>query len=127
MSTTLSPVKKWLVFNDFDGTLLDHYTYSFDAAIDCLKQFAEQGVPQNHRILWNDGPRLKALDVELQTLGLAPKEMGKGRNVWYCMGFILASNKVESVALHDCDILTYDRSLLARLIYPVANPQFITN
>ena len=85
------------------------------------------GLPQNHRILWNDGPRLKALDVELQTLGLAPKEMGKGRNVWYCMGFILASNKVESVALHDCDILTYNRSLLARLIYPVANPQFITN
>jgi glucosyl-3-phosphoglycerate synthase len=82
------------------------------------------GLPQNHHILWNDGPRLKALDEELQALGLAPKEMGKGRNVWYCMGFILASNKVESVALHDCDILTYDRSLLARLIYPVANPQF---
>jgi glucosyl-3-phosphoglycerate synthase len=50
--------------------------------------------------------------------------MGKGRNVWYCMGYVLASNKVESVALHDCDIITYERSLLARLIYPVANPQF---
>ncbi|MGB3725944.1 MAG: glycosyl transferase [Glaciecola sp.] len=82
------------------------------------------GLPQQHRVLWNDGPRLKALDDELQSLGLAPKELGKGRNVWYCMGYVLASNKVESVALHDCDILTYDRSLLARLIYPVANPQF---
>lgn len=82
------------------------------------------GLPQDHRVLWNDGPRLKAIDEELLELGLAPKEMGKGRNVWYCMGYILASNKVESVALHDCDILTYDRSLLARLIYPVANPQF---
>jgi glucosyl-3-phosphoglycerate synthase len=81
-------------------------------------------LPQHHRILWNDGPRLKALDAELQELGLAPKELGKGRNVWYCMGYILASGKVESVALHDCDILTYERSLLARLIYPVANPQF---
>jgi len=81
-------------------------------------------LPQPHRVLWNDGPRLKALDEELQALGLAPKEMGKGRNVWYCMGYVLASNKVESVALHDCDILTYDRSLLAKLIYPVANPQF---
>ena len=30
----------------------------------------------------------------------------------------------DAVALHDCDILTYDRSLLARLIYPVAHPQF---
>jgi glucosyl-3-phosphoglycerate synthase len=81
-------------------------------------------LPQDHQILWNDGPRLTALDAELRELGVAPKEKGKGRNVWYCMGYILASGKVESVALHDCDILTYDRSLLARLIYPVANPQF---
>lgn len=81
-------------------------------------------LPQEHRILWNDGPRLKALDAELSKLGLAPKELGKGRNVWYCMGYILASGKAESVALHDCDITTYDRGLLARLIYPVANPQF---
>ena len=81
-------------------------------------------LPQHHRILWNDGPRLQALDAELAELGLAPKELGKGRNVWYCMGYILASGKSESVALHDCDILTYDRSLLARLIYPVSNPQF---
>ncbi|TXS91304.1 glycosyl transferase [Parahaliea maris] len=81
-------------------------------------------LPQHHRVLWNDGPRLKALDEELQRFDLAPREMGKGRNVWYCMGYTLASQKAESVALHDCDILTYDRSLLARLIYPVAHPQF---
>lgn len=81
-------------------------------------------LPQHHRILWNDGPRLQALDAKLQALGLAPKELGKGRNVWYCMGYILASGKTESVALHDCDIVTYEKSLLARLLYPVANPQF---
>lgn len=81
-------------------------------------------LPQQHRILWNDGPRLKALDAKLQALGLAPVESGKGRNVWYCMGYILASNRTESVALHDCDILTYEKDLLARLLYPVAHPQF---
>lgn len=81
-------------------------------------------LPQHHRILWNDGPRLKALDAKLQALGLAPTELGKGRNVWYCMGYVLATGKAESIALHDCDILTYDASLLARLIYPVAHPQF---
>jgi glucosyl-3-phosphoglycerate synthase len=81
-------------------------------------------LPQNHRILWNDGPRLRAIDAELQDLNLAPVEAGKGRNVWYCMGYTLASGKAESVALHDCDILTYNRRLLARLIYPVANPHF---
>ncbi|WP_293759780.1 glycosyl transferase [uncultured Paraglaciecola sp.] len=87
-----------------------------------LKFFGE--LPQNHRILWNEGPRLQALDAKLEALGLAPKELGKGRNVWYCMGYVLATGKAESVALHDCDILTYDRGLLARLIYPVANPLF---
>ena len=81
-------------------------------------------LPQHHRVLWNEGPRLKALDAKLQALGVAPKELGKGRNVWYCMGYTLASGKTESVALHDCDIVTYDRALLARLIYPVANPMF---
>ncbi len=75
-------------------------------------------------MLWNDGPRLQALDQELQKLELAPKELGKGRNVWYCMGYILSSGKAESIALHDCDIVTYDSELLARLIYPVANPMF---
>ncbi|MEM8844738.1 MAG: glycosyl transferase [Pseudomonadota bacterium] len=81
-------------------------------------------LPQPHRVLWNDGPRLKALNESLQEQNLAPTEMGKGRNVWYCMGYVLASGKTDSVALHDCDILTYKRELLARLIYPVANPRF---
>lgn len=79
-------------------------------------------LPQHHRILWNDGPRLQALHKKLEKLGLAPTELGKGRNVWYCMGYTLATEKAEAVALHDCDILTYDRQMLARLIYPVANP-----
>ncbi len=81
-------------------------------------------LPQHHRVLWNDGPRLQAIDAKLQALGLAPKELGKGRNVWYCMGYILASGRAESVALHDCDILTYEKDLLDRLLYPVANPLF---
>ena len=75
-------------------------------------------------ILWNDGPRLMELDEELKGKGLAPREFGKGRNVWYCIGMTLARGEAESVALHDCDILTYEKSLLAKLFYPVANPFF---
>ncbi|WP_027852301.1 glycosyl transferase [Marinobacterium litorale] len=81
-------------------------------------------LPQHHRVLWNDGPRLREIDRCLSELDLAPREPGKGRNVWYCLGYVLATGRAESVALHDCDILTYDRGLLARLIYPVANPSF---
>lgn len=81
-------------------------------------------LPQHHRILWNDGPRLRAIDAELSELKLAPTQEGKGRNVWYCFGYVLASGVADAVALHDCDIVTYERSLLARLIYPVAHPDF---
>ncbi len=87
-----------------------------------LKFFSR--LPQSHVVLWNDGPRLQSIDAQLKQQNLAPKEMGKGRNVWYCLGYVMASGKVESVALHDCDITTYTRELLARLIYPVANPNF---
>ena len=81
-------------------------------------------LPQHHRILWNDGPRLRKLNVQLIDKGIAPNELGKGRNVWYCYGYAIASERSEAIALHDCDILTYDRELLARLFYPVANPAF---
>ena len=79
---------------------------------------------QNFKVLWNDGPRLRAVDKRLQDEGLSPLEAGKGRNVWYCLGYVLSGGRAESIALHDCDIVTYDRSMLARLIYPVANPAF---
>ncbi len=81
-------------------------------------------LPQHHRILWNDGPRLRAIDQMLADKGLAPVEPGKGRNVWFCYGYILASGRAKAIALHDCDIVTYKRDLLARLIYPVAHPGF---
>ena len=81
-------------------------------------------LPQRKRILWNDGPALRRLDARLAEEGLAPTQEGKGRNVWYCMGYILAANNAKVVALHDCDILTYERDLPARLFYPLANPLF---
>ena len=89
---------------------------------DALAFFSK--LPQHHRVLWNDGPALRALDAELIKMGIAPTQPGKGRNVWYCIGYMLATGRSESIALHDCDIVTYTRELLARLIYPVANPQF---
>jgi glucosyl-3-phosphoglycerate synthase len=79
-------------------------------------------LPQRVHILWQDGPRLRALDAELAAEDLAPKNAGKGRNVWYCIGFTLAMGRTQCIGLHDCDILTYDRQLPARLFYPVANP-----
>ena len=89
---------------------------------DAKKFFKKLNLP--HSIIWNDGPRMKALDTLLKKEGLAPEHPGKGKNVWYCMGYVLSREKARSIALHDCDITTYNKELLARLVYPVANPLF---
>ena len=81
-------------------------------------------LPQRHHILWNDGPRLQNVNRQLAQDHLAPAERGKGSNVWYCLGFVQALDNIEAVGLHDCDITTYDRGMLARLFYPVTNPRF---
>ncbi|WP_137701758.1 glycosyltransferase family protein [Marimonas lutisalis] len=86
------------------------------------KYFAR--LPQNHIVIWNDSPRMKALGARLDALGLAPKEPGKGKNVWSCIGYLIGCADTSVMALHDCDIVTYERDMLARLVYPVVNPTF---
>ena len=110
-----------------NNKFLNHITIGLDKANktqfkDAKIFFKDLKVP--HSVIWNDGPRMKSLDSQLSEQGLAPKEPGKGKNVWYCMGYILARDQARSIAIHDCDILTYNKELLARLIYPVANPLF---
>ena len=81
-------------------------------------------LPQDHVVLWNDSPRMKAWGAKLDALGLAPQEAGKGKNVWTAMGYLIGCADTSVMAIHDCDILTYDQEMLARLAYPVANPGF---
>ena len=106
---------------------LDHIIVGLDKANSkqakkAWKFFKKLNIPFS--ILWNDGPNLKKLDQELKKKDLSPNELGKGRNVWYCLGMCIARDSARSVALHDCDIKTYDRRMLAKLFYPVVNPTF---
>jgi len=87
-----------------------------------LEYFAE--LPQHHRVLWNDGPKMQKLKEKLASKRIDTSVPGKGRNVWFCFGYMIASGKAEAIALHDADIVTYNREMLARLIYPVADPSF---
>ncbi|SPP65984.1 glycosyl transferase [Nitrospira lenta] len=79
-------------------------------------------LPQRVRVIWNDGNRiqhiLKRLTDNAIDVGLA----GKGRGCWTAFGYILARHQSKVLALHDCDIVSYDRQYLARLCYPIANP-----
>ncbi len=79
-------------------------------------------LPQKPVLIWNDGPRMKKLMSRVKTAELSTGTAGKGRNVWTCFGYVLASGQARMVALHDCDIVNYNRELLARLCYPVAHP-----
>ncbi|NOX88191.1 MAG: glycosyl transferase [Calditrichaeota bacterium] len=84
------------------------------------KKFFSQ-LPQPTKIIWQRSPRIQDLYDLLDKNNLFIGTEGKGRNVWLCMGYLLASNVSRVFAIHDCDILTYNRSLLARLVYPVTN------
>jgi glucosyl-3-phosphoglycerate synthase len=73
-------------------------------------------------VLWVDGERIQSLFRLLRENGLPPGEDGKGRSCWLAYGYLLACGDCEVIALHDCDIRNYTRELLARLCYPVSNP-----
>jgi glucosyl-3-phosphoglycerate synthase len=88
---------------------------------DKARRFFSQ-LPQRPMLLWNDGPRMSSLFQKLEEAELSAGPGGKGRNVWISFGYVLASEQTRMMVVHDCDILTYSRELLARLAYPVAHP-----
>jgi glucosyl-3-phosphoglycerate synthase len=69
-----------------------------------------------------DSEEMSKLLAMLDERGLSTGPPGKGRACWLAYGYLLASRDCDVVALHDCDIVNYDRALLARLCYPVAHP-----
>jgi len=79
-------------------------------------------VPAELRIIHNNGKRITEVYETITRNGLDVGQPGKGRSAWLAYGYVLARNKSAVIALHDCDIVTYNRELLARLCYPVVNP-----
>lgn len=73
-------------------------------------------------VIWVDSDRIQGLLRLLEERGLSAGADGKGRSCWLAYGYLLAVRDCDVVALHDCDIVNYDRQLLARLCYPVAHP-----
>ncbi len=79
-------------------------------------------LPQELSILWNDGPKLQSIMKMLEENEVSAGPQGKGRGAWMAFGFALAHRDTFAIALHDADILTYDRQILARLIFPIVHP-----
>ncbi len=81
-----------------------------------------QSLPQRVRLLWIDGQRIQDLLHLFTTQDIDIGLPGKGQSCWIAFGYVLAREESKVIALHDCDVLTYDREFLARLCYPVGNP-----
>jgi glucosyl-3-phosphoglycerate synthase len=86
---------------------------------ECYRLVSQIG--EKAQIVWTDGPRGRALLDELLAADLSISIPGKGRAVWLAFGYLLADPRLRAFALHDCDIVDYDRSILARLCLPMAH------
>ncbi len=87
---------------------------------DALRYFSR--LPQKVRVIWNDGPRIGEIKTTMREQNLFLGEPGKGLAAWIAYGYALGDDEVRTIALHDCDILTYDKILLHRLVYPIVHP-----
>jgi glucosyl-3-phosphoglycerate synthase len=77
-----------------------------------------------HRVvvLWNDAPDIVAVREDIERHITGPLRPGKGRAVWMGLGYLLAEGRCRAVALHDADVVDYDRAQLANVAYPILHP-----
>ncbi len=74
------------------------------------------------KLVWVNGPRVQEILGRIGERDIMTGVQGKGQSVWIALGYVLARGDSDVIALHDLDIVTYDRLLLGRLIEPTANP-----
>ncbi len=75
-------------------------------------------LPQPTFVIWENGSRVTQLLENLKTKGLdLLRFKGKGQAVWIGLG--IASLQAEAIALHDADIITYDKSYPLKLLFPL--------
>ncbi|UCD86528.1 MAG: hypothetical protein JSV01_01765 [Desulfobacterales bacterium] len=74
------------------------------------------------KVVWVEGPRVQQIFEEIRNREIPTGVQGKGQSVWMTLGYLFARDDTDVIGLHDCDIVTYDRILLGRLLEPIANP-----
>lgn len=113
----LDELKKVNYLNEVIVTMGRTNSDEFKIARDFFSQ-----LPYDVKIIWNDGEEIQKLYRLLENENVSAGGDGKGRSAWMAYGYVLASGSSKVIVLHDCDILTYSREMLARLSYPVVNP-----
>ncbi|HEY9888599.1 MAG TPA: hypothetical protein V6D02_09385 [Candidatus Obscuribacterales bacterium] len=80
-------------------------------------------LPQPTYVLWENGDRVTSLLAQLQEQGIDLMQYrGKGRAVWLGLG--VASLEAAAIALHDADIVTYDKTYPLKLLFPLLEREF---
>ncbi|HXI09980.1 MAG TPA: glycosyl transferase [Thermodesulfobacteriota bacterium] len=92
-----------------------------DAEFNEVKEFMSV-LPHDVKVVHTHGRRIQDIYRTLEENGVSAGPDGKGRSAWTAYGYVLATRKSNTIALHDCDIVNYDLDLLGRLCYPVVNP-----
>jgi glucosyl-3-phosphoglycerate synthase len=90
----------------------------FQRAREIIQPIKDRGM-----LLWNGAPAVQSV-LEKINQAVPLGALGKGRAVWTALGYALGKNEVSVLAFHDADIVTYDRSFLLRLLYPVVHLRY---
>ncbi len=73
-------------------------------------------------LIWCNNPEVNEILKELKDKGLDVTQIrGKGRDLWLAIG--IASLDLYAFAIHDADIISYDKTLPTRLLYTVVEPR----
>jgi glucosyl-3-phosphoglycerate synthase len=95
---------------------------------DTIAQYAKtveffESLPQPTAVIWENGERVTRILETLRDRNLDLSGFrGKGLAVWLGLG--VASLDAEAIALHDADIITYERSYPLKLLYPLLEKEF---
>ncbi len=87
---------------------------------DAMKVASRLKIPCD--VVWCNRPEVTGVLDELRKKGLdVTKLSGKGKDLWLTMG--IASLELYAFAVHDADVVYYDRMLPTKLLYPVIEPK----
>ncbi|MDH5669453.1 MAG: glycosyl transferase [Nitrospira sp.] len=117
LSGILDELKKVSYLNEIVVALGHASPLEFRRARDFFKV-----LPQHVRLVWVDGSRVQVILRTLVEREIDIGLPGKGQSCWLAFGYVLARQDSHVIVLHDCDIVSYKREYLARLCYPVGNP-----
>jgi glucosyl-3-phosphoglycerate synthase len=74
------------------------------------------------QVIWCNKPGTVAVLEELRRKGLDVTQLcGKGKDVWMAAG--IASLELFAFAMHDADIVSYNKMLPTKLLYPIIEPK----